>query len=39
MSAAQGRDGVIHVFGSRMGCVAFNEAWPGEGPAVKERQP
>jgi hypothetical protein len=26
-SAAQAPNGVIHVFGTRMSCVAFNEAW------------
>ena len=31
LSAAQAPDGVIHVFGSKMGCVAFNEAWIKEG--------
>lgn len=27
MSVAQAPNGVIYLFGSRMGCVAFNEAW------------
>jgi hypothetical protein len=27
MSAAQAPDGTIYVFGTRMSCVAFNEAW------------
>ncbi len=31
MSAAQAPNGVIYVFGSRMSCVAFNEAWLREG--------
>jgi formylglycine-generating enzyme required for sulfatase activity len=35
MSVAQGPDGVIHLFGTRMGCASFNEAWVREGKAVK----
>ena len=31
MSVAQTPAGMIHLFGSRMGCVAFNEAWLREG--------
>ncbi len=31
MSVAQAPNGVIHLFGSRMGCAAFNEAWLREG--------
>jgi formylglycine-generating enzyme required for sulfatase activity len=31
MSVAQGRDGVIYAFGTRISCVAFNEAWVKEG--------
>jgi formylglycine-generating enzyme required for sulfatase activity len=27
MSVAQAPNGVVYLFGSRMGCVAFNEAW------------
>ena len=27
MSAAQAPNGVVTVFGTRMSCVAFNEAW------------
>jgi sulfatase modifying factor 1 len=34
MSVAQAANGVIHLFGSRMGCAAFNEAWVCEGKAV-----
>jgi hypothetical protein len=30
LAAAQGPDGTIHVVGSRMSCVAFNEAWVRE---------
>jgi len=31
MSATQGSNGVIHVFGTKMSCVSFNEAWIKEG--------
>ncbi|HUT36543.1 MAG TPA: SUMF1/EgtB/PvdO family nonheme iron enzyme [Planctomycetota bacterium] len=31
MSVAQAPNGVIYLFGSRMGCVAFDEAWLREG--------
>ncbi len=31
MSIAQAPNGVIHLFGSRMGCASFNEAWLREG--------
>jgi formylglycine-generating enzyme required for sulfatase activity len=34
MSVAQAPDGVIYLFGSRMGCAAFNEAWLRAGKAV-----
>mgnify|MGYP002623991114 FL=1 len=34
LSAAQGFDGLIYVFGSRMSCVAVNEAWVQE-PAAE----
>lgn len=34
MSVAQGPTGIIHLFGSRMGCASFNEAWLREGKAV-----
>jgi sulfatase modifying factor 1 len=34
MAVAQGPDGVIYLFGTRMGCAAFNEAWLREGKAV-----
>ena len=34
LSAAQAPNGVIHVFGTRMQCVAFNEAWVRQGKAV-----
>jgi len=27
MALAQGPNGVIYLFGSKMGCVAFNESW------------
>jgi len=35
MSAAQAADGTIYVFGTRMHCVAFNEAWLDNGQAIK----
>ena len=31
MSVAQGPDGAIHLFGSRLTCVSFNEAWLKQG--------
>jgi hypothetical protein len=31
LSVAQAPNGVIHLFGTRMTCVAFNEAWLREG--------
>jgi len=31
LSAAQAPNGVIYAFGSKMGCVAFNESWVKEG--------
>jgi hypothetical protein len=34
LSAAQAEDGVIYLFGSRMGCAAFNEAWLRQGKPV-----
>ncbi|MFT7642335.1 MAG: hypothetical protein ACI9G1_004092 [Pirellulaceae bacterium] len=33
MSAAQAPNGIIDVFGTRMSCVAFNEAWLKQAPA------
>ncbi len=36
VSAAQAPNGVIYLFGTRMGCAAFNEAWVKEGAAIKE---
>jgi hypothetical protein len=35
LSADQAPNGIIYVFGSRLSCVAFNEAWLEEGGAVK----
>jgi len=35
MSVAQAPNGVIHLFGSRMSCVAFNEAWLRETSTVR----
>ena len=35
MAVDQSADGVIHVFGTRMGCASFNEAWLREGKEVK----
>ena len=37
MSVAQASDGVIHLFGTRMGCASFNEAWLREGKPVPEK--
>jgi len=34
MSVAQAANGVIYLFGTRMGCAAFNEAWLREGPGI-----
>ena len=41
MAAAQAADGVIYVVGTRMSCVAFNEAWLKEGKPlpVEEKKP
>jgi hypothetical protein len=36
MSVAQAPNGVIHVFGSRMGCASFNLAWLKQGKSVEE---
>ena len=35
MAVAQGQNGVIHLFGSRMGCASFNEAWIKQSGAGK----
>ncbi len=37
MSVTQAPDGVIYLFGTRMGCAAFNEAWLRDGKAVSEK--
>ncbi len=37
MSVAQTPDGAIYLFGTRMGCAAFNEAWLREGMPVLEK--
>ncbi len=37
MSVAQAPDGVIYLFGTRMGCAAFNEPWVREGKEVIEK--
>jgi hypothetical protein len=34
MSLAQAPNGVIYLFGTRMGCAGFNEAWLREGKAL-----
>jgi hypothetical protein len=34
MSVAQAQSGVIYLFGTRMSCAAFNEAWLREGKAA-----
>jgi hypothetical protein len=34
LSVAQAPNGVIYLFGTRMGCVAFDEAWVKEGKPV-----
>jgi hypothetical protein len=39
MAAAQAPNGVIYVFGSRMGCAAFNEAWLKEGKPANGAKP
>jgi hypothetical protein len=36
LSLAQGPNGVIYLFGTRMGCAAFNEAWLKEGKPLPE---
>jgi hypothetical protein len=36
LSLAQGPNGVIYLFGSKMGCAAFNEAWLKEGKPLPE---
>jgi hypothetical protein len=36
MSLAQAPNGVIYLFGSRMGCAALNEAWLKEGKSLPE---
>src|SRR5205807_8727466 len=36
MALAQAPNGVIYLFGSRMGCAAFNEAWLRAGMALKQ---
>ncbi|MSQ93291.1 MAG: glycoside hydrolase [Gemmataceae bacterium] len=36
MSVAQAQDRVIYLFGTRMGCAVFNEAWVREGKKVGE---
>jgi hypothetical protein len=35
LSAAQAPNGVIYVFGTRMTCVAFSEAWLRDGTAIR----
>jgi formylglycine-generating enzyme required for sulfatase activity len=37
MSVAQAPNGVIYLFGTRMGCAAFNEAWLREGKAIPQQ--
>jgi Neuraminidase (sialidase) len=37
MSVAQAPNGVIYLFGTRMGCAAFNETWLREGKGVAEK--
>lgn len=39
MSAAEAANGVIYLYGSRMGCVAFNEAWLREGKPLTPKAP
>lgn len=36
LSAAQAPNGVIYLFGSRMSCTAFNEAWLKVGASASE---
>jgi hypothetical protein len=36
MALAQGPNGVIYLFGSRMACVAFNESWLRESKLLPE---
>jgi hypothetical protein len=36
MALAQGPNGVIYLFGSKMGCAAFNEAWLKEGKQLSK---
>jgi hypothetical protein len=36
MALAQGPNGVIYLFGSKMGCVAFNESWLRESKPLPE---
>jgi hypothetical protein len=38
MSLALAPDGVIYLFGTRMGCAAFNEAWLREGKPLGAAQ-
>jgi formylglycine-generating enzyme required for sulfatase activity len=38
MAVAQAPNGVIYLFGSRMGCAAFNEAWLNEGKPLPEKK-
>ena len=37
MSVAQAPNGVIYLFGTRMGCAAFNETWLRKGKAVGDK--
>ena len=37
LSVAQAPNGIICVFGSRMSCAAFNEAWLKEGKPIDQR--
>ena len=37
MSVAQAPNGVIHLFGTRMGCASFNEEWLHEGKAIADK--
>jgi hypothetical protein len=36
MAATQANNGVVYLFGSRMGCVAFNERWLRDGKPLAE---
>lgn len=38
VSLAQAPNGVIYLFGTRMGCAAFNEAWLKEGKPLAEKK-